>query len=203
MKIVAYGEHALLIEVPDLDTVLGLYTALHDNPPQGVLDLVPAARTLLVILRLDANARSVAATLRATQPRPYASQPGPVVDVPVVYDGDDLADVARSVRLSPDDVIRRHCAPEYVVAFCGFLPGFGYLRGLDPGLHVPRRTTPRVRVPAGAVAIAGEYAAVYPRSAPGGWQLLGRTDLVLFDVERNPPAVLTPATRVRFHPVIS
>ena len=105
------------------------------------------------------------------------------------------------VIISRQEVIELHATHEYVVGFCGFLPGFAYLLGLDPRLHVPRRATPRVSVPSGSVALAGEYTAVYPRSAPGGWHLIGRTNRVLFDLGEEPPALLAPTTRVRFHPV--
>jgi KipI family sensor histidine kinase inhibitor len=120
------------------------------------------------------------------------------VEIPVTYDGPDLAEVARLTGLPADEVVRRHAAAEYVVAFSGFAPGFGYLTGLPAELRVPRRDSPRTAVPAGSVAVAGEFTGVYPRRSPGGWQLLGRTDAVLWDPERDPPALLVPGTRVRF-----
>ncbi|MGI8780306.1 MAG: 5-oxoprolinase subunit B family protein [Solirubrobacteraceae bacterium] len=202
MRVLPYGDHALLVELPDLDAVLGLYAALRDDPPPGVVDLVPAARTLLVVLGSSAaDPHRVAAAVRAARPAPVAGPGESRVDVPVVYDGEDLEEVAALTGLSSDEVVERHCAPEYVVGFSGFLPGFGYLLGLDPRLRLPRLPTPRVRVPAGSVAVAGDYTGVYPRSSPGGWRLLGRTDLVLFDAEREPPALLAPTTRVRFRAV--
>jgi KipI family sensor histidine kinase inhibitor len=203
VRILPYGEHALLVELPDLDTVHRLYAALCDELPRGVADLVPAARTLLVILDPDvaADTSAITAALQAARPAQVRDSETAVVDVPVVYDGDDLEEVAQLVRLSPEQVIERHYTPEYVVGFCGFLPGFAYLLGLDPRLHLPRRATPRVSVPPGAVAVAGEYTAAYPRSAPGGWHLLGRTNRVLFDLKEEPPALLAPRTRVRFYPV--
>ncbi|HYQ75686.1 5-oxoprolinase/urea amidolyase family protein, partial [Cellulomonas sp.] len=120
--------------------------------------------------------------------------------IPVRYDGPDLAEVARLTGLDEREVVRRHAAAEYTVAFGGFMPGFAYLTGLDPALHVPRRATPRERVPAGSVAVAGEFAAVYPAATPGGWMLLGTCDVPLFDVDRDPPALLRPGARVRFVP---
>jgi KipI family sensor histidine kinase inhibitor len=116
----------------------------------------------------------------------------------VHYDGADLAEVAKETGLSEREVVRLHANARYAVAFCGFAPGYGYLTGLDPRLHLPRRNTPRTKVPAGSVAIAGEYSAVYPRESPGGWHLIGRTDLVVWDVDRDPPQLLVPGTRVRF-----
>jgi KipI family sensor histidine kinase inhibitor len=194
------GDAALLVEAGD--AALGVYAALLDRPPDGVTDLVPAARTVLV--RFDpalATAPDLARQLAAV--RPVATMPGPgeLVTVPVHYDGADLAEVGRLTGLGADGVVEAHTAARYVVAFSGFAPGFGYLTGLDPRLRLPRRGTPRVRVPAGAVGVAGEFTGVYPRSSPGGWHLLGRTSVPLWDPGRTPPALLRPGTRVRFDPV--
>ena len=123
------------------------------------------------------------------------------VKVPVRYDGPDLEIVAELTGLDPQEVVALHTRAAYRVAFIGFAPGFGYLRGGDPRLAVPRRETPRERVPAGAVAVAAEYSAVYPTDSPGGWRILGRTDLVMFDPAREPPVLLTPGTRVSFEAV--
>ena len=119
----------------------------------------------------------------------------------MVYDGADLAEVAEETGFSPDEVIARHSGRDYLVGWLGFSPGFGYLTGLDPALHVARRATPRTSVPAGSVAIAGPLAAVYPSASPGGWRLLGRTSVRLWDERREPPAALAPGQRVRFRPV--
>ncbi|MEM9516248.1 MAG: allophanate hydrolase subunit 1 [Actinomycetota bacterium] len=123
------------------------------------------------------------------------------IEIPVYYDGEDLAEVAERVGVEVVELVRRHTAVEYRVAFCGFSPGFAYLVGLDPLLELPRRDRPRVAVPAGAVAIAAHYSAVYPSPSPGGWHLLGRTDAVVWDVAADPPARLAPGTPVRFVPV--
>jgi KipI family sensor histidine kinase inhibitor len=120
------------------------------------------------------------------------------VEIPVTYDGEDLGEVAALTGLSEAEVVARHQGASYRVAFCGFSPGFAYLTGLPRELHVPRRETPRTVVPAGSVAVAGDYASVYPRASPGGWRLLGRTDVPLWDLDRDPPALLRPGTRVRF-----
>ena len=125
-------------------------------------------------------------------------EPGRRIEIPVVYDGADLEEVAQLVQLSPEEVVERHVAAEYVVAFIGFAPGFAYLIGGDERLEVPRRRRPRVRVPAGSVAIGGPYSGVYPRDTPGGWQLLGRTSVSLFDPERSRPALLASGDLVRF-----
>jgi KipI family sensor histidine kinase inhibitor len=118
----------------------------------------------------------------------------------VRYDGDDLADVAVAAGLSVADVIALHSGAEYRVAFCGFMPGFSYLVGLHPRLQLPRRATPRTRVPAGSVAIADAFTGVYPRQSPGGWHLLGYTDLTMWDDRRTPAATLPPGAVVRFVP---
>lgn len=197
MKIAPYGGEALLAEPADPETVLALAAAASAEP--GVLEVVPAARTLLV--RADSKALPrLAERLRELDVRtPPAAVAAPAeVVLDVRYDGADLADTATELGIDPAELIRRHAAGDYLVAFCGFAPGFAYIRGLDAGLHVARLPEPRTRVPAGSVAIAGEFTGVYPRESPGGWRLLGRTDAVLWDLERTPPALLTPGTRVRF-----
>jgi KipI family sensor histidine kinase inhibitor len=193
------GRCALLVELDDLQEVIGLHAALRREPAAGVVDLVPAARTLLVTFDAAPSYGRIAEWVRGRRLAPVAAQdPGTPVELVVTYDGEDLAEVARLTGLAAVDVVRRHQRGDYVVAFSGFAPGFGYLVGGDPALRVPRRDTPRTRVPAGSVALAGEFTGVYPRAGPGGWQLIGRTDAVLWDLSREPPALLTPGTRVRF-----
>jgi len=199
MRVLPCGERALLVELADLDEVLGLHGALREEPPPGVVELVPAARTVLV--RFDPRATDagrLGEALRGVAFEPGAPPVGETVELPVVYDGEDLDDVAAHAGLAREEVASVHAGGEYVVAFCGFAPGFGYLTGLDERLHVPRRDSPRKRVPAGAVAVADVFTAVYPRASPGGWQLIGHTDEPLWDVGRDPPARLAPGTRVRF-----
>lgn len=125
------------------------------------------------------------------------------VEIEVVYDGPDLADVARHTGLTAQEVIEAHTGTPWRVGFTGFAPGFGYLVGGDPRLRVPRLATPRKSVPAGSVALAGDYSGIYPRSSPGGWQLIGRTSAVLWDLAQDPPALLTPGTIVTFRAVPS
>jgi KipI family sensor histidine kinase inhibitor len=125
---------------------------------------------------------------------------GPLVEIPVLYNGSDLHDVAELWGVTDEEVVRRHSGVEHRVAFCGFAPGFAYLTGLSEACHVPRRPAPRTSVPAGSVALAGSYTGVYPRSSPGGWQLIGTTQVLLWDMDREPAALLTPGTRVRFVP---
>ncbi|GAB3134911.1 allophanate hydrolase subunit 1 [Amycolatopsis stemonae] len=201
VRLLPCGRRALLVEPDD---VLGYQAALTRLSVDGVEELVPAARTLLV--RFDpavTDADRLGAVLRQVSPVDGAVAEAGEVVVPVVYDGEDLADVAAEAGVSVDSVISLHSAGSYVSAFCGFAPGFAYLSGLDPALHVSRRATPRTRIPAGSVAIAGEYSAVYPSASPGGWRLLGRTDVPVWDVERDPPNLLPPGTRVRFEAVPS
>lgn len=192
MRLLPCGDRALLVEHDDPPA---LRRALLGTP--GVEDLVPAARTLLVT---GPDVARLRAAVLAARPAPHPPGAGELVELPVLYDGPDLADVAAQTGLTPDEVVARHSGAEYRVAFGGFLPGFAYLVGLDPRLHVPRRATPRTRVPAGSVAVAGPYSAVYPRASPGGWSLLGTCPALLFDADRDPPALLPPGTRVRFVP---
>jgi KipI family sensor histidine kinase inhibitor len=199
MRVLPCGERAVLVELDDLDGVLGLHAALREDAPAGVTELVPAAQTLLVAFDPRAtDAERLGAALREVDFSPGLHAEGELVEIAVLYDGEDLDEVADHAGITRREVVAAHTGGEYVVAFCGFAPGFGYLTGLDERLHVPRRDSPRKRVPAGAVAIADRFSAVYPRPSPGGWQLIGRTDADLWDVGRDPPAVLVPGTRVRF-----
>lgn len=199
LTVLSSGSAAVLVEVDSLEDVLALYAALVDDPPEGVVDLVPAARTLM--LHLDPSVTdpaTVGRVVRAVTPRHERRGSGDLVEVPVVYDGEDLEEVGTLTGWGSDGVVERHTAEEWTVAFCGFAPGFGYMVGDSGAWDVPRRSTPRTRVPPGSVALAGEFAGVYPRESPGGWQLIGRTDLAVFDLDREPPALLVPGTRVRF-----
>lgn len=200
MRVLRAGDAALLVETGDLATSHRLNAALRDDPLPGVVDVVPGEHTVLVITDPSADLGGIAARLPRL-PLPDDAEGGAEpVEIPVVYDGADLDEVAELTGLSREEVVRRHCAGAYTVAYLGFSPGFGYLTGLDPALHVARRASPRTAVPAGSVAIAGPYAAVYPSGSPGGWRLLGRSPLRLWDVARDPPCLLRPGTRVRFVP---
>lgn len=202
MRPLPVGEHGLLIELDSAEEVEALHAELLRRAAGGALpplrEIVPAARTVL----LDglADPRGLLAELAAWDIPPIGAGDRPTVEIPVRYDGPDLADVAALWDCTPGEVVRRHSATEFHVAFCGFAPGFGYLTGLPEPLHVPRRDTPRTKVPVGSVALAGPYTGVYPRSSPGGWQLIGTTDTVLWDPRREPAALLAPGTRVRFVP---
>ena len=193
------GERALLLECADGDEVRAAYAEAEKRRDEGALrcrDLVPGATTLLLDDVADPD--SVVAHLDDWPRVPPESQARETVELPVTYDGPDLESVAEHTGLSVDEVVERHRATEFVVAFCGFAPGFAYLSGLPEQLAVPRLDEPRAKVPAGSVGLAGTFTGVYPRSSPGGWRLVARTDARLWDVERDPPALLTPGTPVRF-----
>ena len=246
-RLLTCGEHAVLIEVDALEEVLALDGAVRaamaagDTALADVVDVVPAARTLLVVIREGAEVMPVRTALATLAPPTLAaptlapptlatSALGPstlapstlatstlatsnresapeeasqlgtshVVEIRVHYDGPDLDEVAELTGLSTGEVVAAHTQTPWRVAFAGFAPGFAYLAGGDPRLQVPRRSEPRTSVAAGSVGLAGEFSAVYPRSSPGGWQLLGHTDAILWDVDRQPPSFLQPGSVVRF-----
>ena len=199
MRFLPAGYRGLLVECDGLAEVVALHHALERARPPGVVDLVPAARTLLLTFEPSTTHARLASAVAETDLERCREEAGdPEVTITVTYDGVDLAEVAERTGIPPEEVVRRHQAAHHVVAFTGFSPGFAYVAGGDPALVVPRRATPRTRVPAGSVALAGEFTGVYPREGPGGWQLIGRTDAPLWDLQRDPPALLTPGTRVRF-----
>ncbi|MBB2987332.1 5-oxoprolinase subunit B/C family protein [Terracoccus luteus] len=218
-RLLDVGLGAVLVELGDIDEVLALDArvqalVVERVPPwDTVVDVVPGARTLLVTVGTSDGAPPTGALVGirsallelatggtgATMGEPVVTrQDHAAVEIEVVYDGPDLQDVAAATGLAVDEVVAAHQATPWRVAFGGFAPGFAYLVGGDPRLRVPRRARPRPTVPAGSVGLAGEFSGVYPRSSPGGWQLVGRTDAVLWDLERDPPALLAPGTVVRF-----
>ncbi len=199
MRLLPCGDTGLLVELDDLDQVTGLHAALRAALPEGVVDLVPAARTVLV--RFDpglVDRAAVEHAVRQARPVEAARAHSEVVEIPVHYDGDDLAEVASLLGVTPRELVAAHTRAPWSVAFGGFAPGFGYLTATTWAHDVPRRSESRTAVPEGAVALAGTFSGVYPRSSPGGWQLIGRTDLTLWDTLREPPALLRPGVRVRF-----
>ncbi len=199
LRVLPLGTDGVLIETDGLDESLALFGALLAQPVAGILDVVPAARSVAVrFLPTLLPIASLMSVLRSLPTSRDAATQGRLVEIPVRYDGEDLAEVAHLSGLSVDEVVDRHAGATYTVAFTGFAPGFAYLTGGDPSLAVPRRSTPRTSVPAGAVAMAGEFTGVYPRESPGGWQLLGRTDVALWDLAERVPALLQPGMRVRF-----
>jgi len=201
MRALPVGDHALLVEVSSGDEAQALHAELLRRRADGslsVTEIVPAARTVLLD-GLDDPVR-LAARLASWEIPALPARAEQAIEIPVRYDGPDLADVAALWGVPAHEVPEIHSAAQFRVAFCGFAPGFGYLTGLPSEYDVPRRATPRTTVPAGSVALAGPYTGVYPRSSPGGWQLIGTTDAVLWDHARVPAALLAPGTRVRFVP---
>ncbi|MFF3449446.1 allophanate hydrolase subunit 1 [Streptomyces sp. NPDC002667] len=201
MRVLPVGDRALLVEVSSGEAAQALHAELLRRRAEGSLsvrEIVPAARTVLLD-GLEEPAR-LAERLPGWDIPPLSARADATVEIPVRYDGPDLADVAACWGVGVREVPGIHAAAAFRVAFCGFAPGFGYLTGLPARYDVPRRATPRTAVPAGSVALAGPYTGVYPRSSPGGWQLIGTTDAVLWDHARVPAALLSPGARVRFVP---
>ena len=196
-----YGDQALMVQCGSTAEVLAWADALRAAALPGVLDIVPAARTVLVKLdgpRYQGVIRQRLRKLRVTADAVAPAERSADVVIDVVYDGPDLAEVAGHTGLTTAQVIDAHTATLWRVGFSGFAPGFAYLVDGDPRLRVPRRSEPRTSVPAGSVALAGEFSAIYPRQSPGGWQLIGHTDAVLWDLERADPALLTQGMWVQF-----
>ncbi len=196
MRLLPYGTTAVLID--EIDHPHDWCAAIRAANLDGIVDLVPGLRTVLIScvsprFLADATAALPGLVVEAAPPASAFE-----VEIPVHYDGPDLESVASLLSMSISDVIEIHSGGVYSVAFCGFAPGFGYMQGLDPALHLPRRSTPRTRVPAGSVAIAAEFTGVYPNTAPGGWHLLGSTATKMFDPQRDRPAFLEPGHIVRF-----
>lgn len=202
MRFLPIGPRAFLAEVDDLDQTMQLFGALQAQPVEGIAEIVPGARTLLI--RTEAGVAADVAMARAVSARQPAdkgsatSGTGEAIELPVTYDGEDLADVAEHMGLTVAEVIAAHQAATWQVAFCGFAPGFAYMIGDDPRFKLPRRKSPRTRIPAGAVALADRFCGVYPQASPGGWQLIGRTAVPMWDLDRQPPALLRPGVRCRF-----
>ena len=204
MRIRPVGGAALLLELDDLWQVEAMHGELVRRRADGRLppvdEIVPAARTILLDGLADPGSLALELAALALPPRPAAAG-GPAVELRAVYDGEDLPWVAERWGMTIEEAVAVHAGSELRAAFCGFAPGFAYLVGLPERCHLPRRPSPRPRVPTGAVAVAAGFTAVYPRPSPGGWHLIGRTDAVLWDPHRPHPALLAPGTRVRFVPV--
>lgn len=207
-RVLDYGDRALLLEFDGTAEVLAWTDTLRAADLLGVVDIVPAAKTILVKLAGRQYQAPTRQRLRQVQlsedaiAESVADGDADIV-VDVTYDGDDLDDVAQLTGLTPQEIVTAHTGRPWRVGFSGFAPGFAYLVGGDERLAVPRRSDPRTKVPVGAVGLAGEFSGIYPRESPGGWQLIGRTSAVLWDVDRDPPALLTPGMWVQFREVRS
>lgn len=205
VRVLPLGDRAVLVEAAEEDpaAVARVHRALDRDRAVGVVDLVPAARTVLVtfdpgLIGVAAVRAWVGEVAAAGPERESADGPDPEVLLPVHYEGEDLAEVAELTGLTVREVVAAHTGTPWAVAFTGFAPGFAYLVGGDPRLRTPRRATPRPQVRAGAVGLAGPYSGIYPRTSPGGWQLIGHTEVRLWDLAADPPATLRPGMRVRF-----
>jgi KipI family sensor histidine kinase inhibitor len=199
-----FGEAALLVETGSADEAQALAAALRSAPPAGMVEAVPGLASVLIELDpLGPDPASLIAELTSliATTAEVGIVGGRLHTIPVVYDGPDLLDVAGITGLSPAGVVAAHSAAELRVLFCGFAPGFAYLGDLPAELRVERLATPRTRTPAGSVAIAGAMSGIYPADLPGGWRVIGRTDVTLFDPHHDPPALLLPGDRVRFEPL--
>lgn len=199
MRVLPVGLDALLVELKDLDETLALFEALQQRPVDGVLDMVPAARTVLI--RFDrglSSCEKVAAAVARHGGGRRARAAGALVRLPLRYNGEDLDEMAQYLKVSREELVRRHSETIWQVAFAGFAPGFAYMTCSDGLFDVPRRASPRTRIPAGSVGLAGKFCGIYPRATPGGWQLIGTTEVPMWDLGRNPPAFLQPGQRVQF-----
>ncbi|MCU1396235.1 MAG: hypothetical protein JWM34_4663 [Ilumatobacteraceae bacterium] len=201
-RLLPCGPTSVMIEVDDTNAAIQLAAHIRTASLDGVVDLVPAARTVLVSCASSTDLAAVHATVAGFRPGAAVERSGILVEVPTVYDGDDLASVADTIGTTVVEVIALHSDTVYDAAFCGFVPGFSYLTGLPDVLVLPRRQNPRVRVPAGSVALAAGFTGVYPTASPGGWHLLGRATVAMWDSSRARPAFIEPGDTVRFVPVV-
>ena len=198
-RLLPYGERAVLLACPDLQDTQRLYAALRADPWPEIEEVVAGAESLLLRLGSPLSNRR-RSELEHVKPPHFDPAETELTTIEVDYSGEDLEMVAGLLDRTAEDVIADHCGQTWTVAFCGFAPGFAYLHGEHERLTVPRRDAPRTRVPAGAVGLADRWSGVYPRAGPGGWQLIGTTDLAIWDLERDPPALLQPGATVRFVP---
>lgn len=197
VRLIPYGMHALMAEYSTLEAVVAAAAAVRAAALDRVSDVIPGARTVLVEYA-GSEPPGLRALLGAEHQQILAG--GRLIEVPTRYDGPDLAEVAERTGMTVAEVIALHSGTEFAAAFCGFAPGFAYLSGLPPVLHLPRRSSPRTRVPAGSLAMASEFTGVYPTVSPGGWHLLGTVAVAMFDIGREPAALIAPGDRVRFVP---
>ncbi len=194
----AVGDTALIVDVPDQAAALGLWRRLQQEPGPGQQEAVAGARSVLVRYTDGSDLSALADYLRRAEPAPDSLRTTDLVTIETVYDGADLDEVGELTGLGARGVVAAHTGVEWTVAFTGFAPGFGYLTAPGHSLRAPRRAHPRTEVPSGAVGLADEFSGIYPRPSPGGWQLIGRTSARMWDLHRDPPALLYPGVRVRF-----
>lgn len=197
-----FGESALLVELGSAERAQALAASLRADHLEGVLEAVPGRESVLVELAPMGTGPGALVPALEGRIATLGSEPAPgrLHTITVEYGGPDLDELASSTGLSRDEIVALHTGTELRVLFCGFAPGFAYLGDLPARLHVDRLATPRTRTPAGSVAIAGRMSGIYPTDLPGGWRVIGRTDVLLFDPHRDPPVLLLPGDRVRFEP---
>ena len=198
-----FGESALLVDAESTDQAQAIAASLRNDRPEGIIEAVPGLTSVLVELD-PAGAEPVEVVpvlVERLAALPGTAHEGRPHTINVVYDGPDLDEVAAMAGITPADVVAAHAGTELRVLFCGFAPGFAYLGDLPPALHVDRLATPRTHTPAGSVAIAGRMSGIYPADLPGGWRVIGHTDVTLFDPRRDPPVLLLPGDRVRFQQI--
>ena len=200
MRFLPVNLDALMVELDSLKQTMALTNLLQSTINQWHIDeVIPAARTILIRYNpILTDANTLANHIANLDIATGVIVTGELVTIPVHYHGEDLAQVATYLGITVAEVIKRHTDNEYQVAFCGFAPGFAYMVSKNSQLNVPRLKSPRVRIPAGSVALAGEFSSVYPQASPGGWQLIGITDLAVWDLQREQPALLKPGSRVNF-----
>jgi KipI family sensor histidine kinase inhibitor len=198
VRIRSFGSRGALVELTGNDAVHVVAAHLRRHFDDCLDELIPGHSTVLITWKRPIGRSELVSAIGEAEHRIPELAAGEPIVIVAVYDGPDLSSVAEIVGLSPEEVVRRHTAPTYRVGFIGFAPGFAYLLDGDPMLQVARRSEPRTRVPAGSVAIAGEYSTIYPSPSPGGWQLIGTTSVRTFDPRRTPPALIEPGAAVRF-----
>jgi len=199
MRFLPVSRDTIMAECDNLDDTLALFHSMSRAAISGIAEIIPAARTLMIRFKpalLTQNDLIHLVTAQDISQKQVTS--GNIIEIPVHYNGEDLDEVASLLGLSVEEIVRRHTGSSYCVAFTGFAPGFAYLSGGDPVFDVPRRKTPRMRIPAGAVGLAGTFSGIYPQASPGGWQIIGVTETAMFDLARHPPALLQPGDQVRF-----
>lgn len=207
------SDHSILIEFDDdisedlLRYILGIADSIHNSTPTGFIELVPAYNSLLIIFEpLEFQPEQALSQIKTTieQAKPVDASNSRTIEIPVCYDervANDIEHVAAYCGMSVAELIEAHSSQDYTVYMLGFLPGFLYLGGLDERLHCPRRDNPRTKIEAGSVGIGGSQTGVYPIASPGGWQIIGRTPIVMLDVTKSPPAIASPLDKVRFVPI--
>ena len=206
MRLLPAGRTAVLVELDDAGQRRRLHRALSDHPAEGTVDLVPAQTTVLVqVESADLLPGAVAHVQDLLAGGLDAVEEGSrePLPVPVRYDGLDMSDMADLLDMTTDELVKHHSDQLWTVEFAGFMPGFGYMSGVDWPYRIPRRSSPRTRIPPGSIALADGFTGAYPQASPGGWQIIGTTEMTLWDENADPPALLLPGAVIKFEAVTS